>query len=121
MRAYIDQIQCVNQKLLSLVDAIRSTARVPPVILIQADHGHGRLGRKLPPLDRVAPERVAERLSVYAAYSIPGLNESVPDTVTPVNAMRLALRVALGLELPALPDESFWSSHRYPYDFTQVP
>jgi hypothetical protein len=121
MRAYVDQIECVNQKLLKLVDAIRSNSRVPPVILVQADHGHGRLGRRLPPLEHVAPERVAERLSVFAAYSIPGLNEPVPDTITPVNAMRLALRVALGLELPPLPDKSFWSSHQYPYDFTQVP
>ena len=120
MRAYVDQIECVNQKLIKLVDAIRSNARVPPVILIQADHGHGRLGRKLPALDGVAPERVVERLSVFGAYFIPGLTEAVPDTITPVNAMRLALRTALGLDLPALPDRSFWSSHRYPYHFVRV-
>jgi hypothetical protein len=68
----------------------------------------------------VAPERVVERLSVFGAYFIPGLTEAVPDTITPVNAMRLALRTALGLDLPALPDRSFWSSHRYPYHFVAV-
>jgi hypothetical protein len=121
LRAYLQQIECVNQKLLKVVDAIQRSARVPPVILIQADHGHGRLGRRLPSLDQVSPERVSERLSVFAAYAIPGLREHVPDTITPVNAMRLALRTALNLDLPALPDRSYWSSHRYPYDFTQVP
>jgi hypothetical protein len=121
VRAYLEQIECVNQKLLKLVDAIQTNSQVPPVILIQADHGHGRLGRKLPSLDDVTPDRVTERISVFAAYAIPGLKERVPATITPVNAMRLALRTALGLDLPALPDRSYWSSHRYPYDFIRVP
>ncbi len=118
--AYLDQIRCVNQKLLQLVDAIRENSSVPPVILIQSDHGHGRLGRQWPLLHEVSSSQVAERSSVFAAYSIPGLSEIVPDTITPVNAMRLALRTSLGADLPPLPDRTYWSTVKSPYDFTRI-
>jgi hypothetical protein len=118
--AYLGQIRCVNQKLLRLVDAIQANATVPPVILIQADHGHGRLGRKWPQLHEMRPSQVRERLSVFAAYAIPGLAEAVPDTITPLNAMRLALRTALRADLPPLPDRMYWSTVERPYDFTRI-
>jgi Sulfatase len=118
--AYLNQIRCVNQKLLRLVDAIRVNASVPPVILIQSDHGHGRLGRQWPLLDETEPSQIAERFSVFAAYAIPNLTAIVPDTITPVNALRLALGTALGADLPALPDRSYWSTVEHPYDFTPL-
>jgi hypothetical protein len=118
--AYLAQIRCVNQKLLQLIDTIRAHSSVPPVILIQSDHGHGRLGRKWPLLHEVSPLQVAERSSVFAAYAIPGLTEVVPDTITPVNAVRLALRTSLGADLPPLPDKTYWSTLRRPYDFVPI-
>ncbi len=51
--AYAEQIQCVNAKLQAMIDGIIRRSRTPPVILIQADHGHGRFGRLVPPLDSV--------------------------------------------------------------------
>ena len=97
----------MNQKLLRLVNAIRANTSVPPVILIQSDHGHGRLGRKWPLVHEVTPSQVAERFSVFAAYAIPNLTGVVPDTITQVNAMRLALRTVLPADLPPLPDRRY--------------
>jgi hypothetical protein len=117
--AYIAQIECLNRKLVTLVEAIQRRSVRPPVILLQADHGHGRLGRFIPDLPGVPPERVAERLSVFAAYHLPGISE-IPDTITPVNAMRVVLRQYLGADLPALEDRSYWSPRSYPFRFTRV-
>jgi hypothetical protein len=119
---YLDQIQCVNQKVLAAVDAIRDRSALPPIILLQADHGHGRLGRDLPDIGRASPEAIRERSSVFAAYLLPGLpSDSVPPGVTAVNVVRLVLRHYFGADSPALPDLTFWSSSRHPYLYTRLP
>jgi hypothetical protein len=117
--AYTAQIQCLNRKLLTLVEAIQRRSVRSPVILLQADHGHGRLGRFIPDLPGLPPEKVAERLSVFAAYHLPGISR-IPDTITSVNAMRLVLRQYLGADLPALEDRSYWSPRSYPFRFTRL-
>jgi hypothetical protein len=117
--AYLAQIECLNSKLITLVDAILKRSVRPPVILLQADHGHGRLGRFIPDLQGLPPERVAERLSVFAAYHLPGVS-ALPDSITPVNAMRLVLDQYIGADLPPLEDRSYWSPRSYPFRFTRV-
>jgi hypothetical protein len=120
-RRYLDQIRCLNTTLLALADTIRSRSPVPPVILLQADHGHGRLGRMVPPLSLAAPDAIRERTSVFAAYLLPGLpSDSVWAEITPVNALRLVLRHYFHADLPSLPDRTFWSSSRQPYIFLRV-
>jgi hypothetical protein len=119
--AYVDQIQCLNRRLLSLIDTIRARSRVPPVILLQGDHGHGQLGRDLPPLTAASAQAVAERQSVFAAYLLPSLPAgSISDSIGPVNIMRLVLRQYLHLDLPQLPEHTYWSSGYQPYHFTPI-
>ena len=102
---YLDQIQCVNQKVLAAVDApSRDRSVVPPIILLQGDHGHGRLGRELPDIGRASPAAIRERTSVFAAYLLPGLPpDSVAPGVTAVNVVRLILRHYFRADSPALP------------------
>jgi hypothetical protein len=120
---YAEQIGCTNTKLQTLIDAIQRRATVPPVILIQGDHGHGRMGHPVFPLSNLVPkELVDERLTPFAAYALPGLPaESLPEGITPVNVMRLVLRHYLDADLPSLPDRSYWSSTNQPFAFTEVP
>jgi hypothetical protein len=119
--AYVAQIRCVNRKVETLVQEIHSQSTRPAVILLQADHGHGRLGRDMPPLSGASPAQVAERTDIFAAYLLPGAPQGlVYDSISPVNAMRAVMRYYYGLDLPPLPDESFWSSAARPYDFTRV-
>jgi hypothetical protein len=119
--AYLEQIGCLNRKLVAVVDSILVHSPRPAVILIQADHGHGRLGRKLPSLDAVPAPQVAERLSVFAAYRLPGMaGDEVVDSVTPINVVRLVLRRYFQADLPPLPDASYWSSAERPYDFKKL-
>ena len=120
-RAYVEQVQCVNRKLERLVTAIQERSRVPPVILIQSDHGHARLGRRVPPAGFVPSEQQAERASVFAAYLLPDLSRGdIPDGITPVNVMRLVLRKYLGAQLAPLKDVTYWSSTESPYRFVPV-
>jgi hypothetical protein len=117
-QGYLDQIRCVNRKVLEVVDSIRARSRVPPVILIQADHGHGRMGRTVPPLGEVSSYAVSERISCFAAYSLPTVRpEEVWDSISPVNATRLLLRHYFGANLPVLPDITYWSATGSAYRF----
>ncbi len=119
--AYVAQIECLNRKLLTLVDELRKRSRAQPVILLQSDHGHGRLGRTAPGLEAAAPWQVAERSSIFAAYSLPGVPAAaVSDSISPVNITRLVLRHYFGAELPELEEVTYWSAWSRPYRFTRI-
>jgi hypothetical protein len=117
---YLDQISCANRKLTALVDTILARSHHPPVILLQSDHGHGRIGR-LPALEFVNGDRVDERMAAFAAYLLPGVEAGrITDSITPVNAMRLLLAHYFGADLSSLPDVSYWSSEDRPLEFVRI-
>jgi hypothetical protein len=118
---YGDQVQCVNRKILAVIDNILGRAAVPPIILIQSDHGHGHAPRFLPPLATADPATVRSRASVFAAYFLPGVSsEHVPDTITPINVTRLVLRHYFGADLPPVADAMYWSATTRPYALEKV-
>jgi hypothetical protein len=119
-RGYLDQIRCANRKLAELVDSILARSSRPPVILLQADHGHGRIGQ-LPAFEKVSAYQLRERMSVFSAYLLPGVpSGAVRDSVTPVNALRLVLRHYFGADLPPLEDASYWGPEERPFDVVRV-
>ncbi|HEX5385699.1 MAG TPA: sulfatase-like hydrolase/transferase [Gemmatimonadales bacterium] len=118
---YVDQIRCVNRKVDRLVDAMAANSSRPLVVMLQADHGHGRMGRDQPSLSNAPPDRVAERLDIFAAYRFPGAPAGlVYDSISPINAMRALMRFYFQLDLPPLEDASYWSSADLPYKFARV-
>jgi hypothetical protein len=95
------------------------TSELPPVILLQGDHGSKTL---LPYKDRT-PEHITvaagkERLGAFGAYYLPDQGREVfGDSVTIVNVMGNVLRAYLGADLPREPDDMYLSVHRAPFAF----
>jgi hypothetical protein len=117
---YLDQIRCANRKLKELVDSLLARSARPPVILLQADHGHGRFG-KVPPLEKLSSAQVRERMSVFAAYFLPDLPvDAIADSVTPVNALRLVLRHYLQADLPPLEEAGYWVQNDNRLGYTRI-
>ena len=120
--AYVEQIQCLNHKVLDLVDTLLRTSELPPVILLQGDHGSKTL---LPYKDR-SPDRITvaagkERLGAFGAYYLPDHGSEVfGDSVTIVNVVGNVLRFYLGADLPREPDDMYLSVHRAPFAFKRV-
>jgi hypothetical protein len=120
--AYVEQIQCLNRKVLDLVTTVLRTSELPPVILLQGDHGSKTL---LPYKDRT-PDHITlaagkERLGAFGAYYLPDHGSEVfGDSVTIVNVMGNVLRFYLGADLPREPDDMYLSVHRAPFAFKQV-
>ena len=120
--AYVEQIQCLNRLVLDMVTTVLRTSEIPPVILLQGDHGSKTL---LPYKDR-GPENITlaagkERLGAFGAYYLPDHGSEVfGDSVTIVNVVGNVLRFYLGADVPREPDDMYLSVHRAPFAFRQV-
>jgi hypothetical protein len=120
--AYVEQIQCLDRMVLDLVTTVLRTSELPPVILLQGDHGSKTL---LPYKDR-GPENITlaagkERLGAFGAYYLPDHGSEVfGDSVTIVNVLGNVLRFYLGADLPREPDDMYLSVHRAPFAFKRV-
>ena len=120
--AYVGQIQCLDRMVLDLVTTVLRTSELPPVILLQGDHGSKTL---LPYKDR-GPENITlaagkERLGAFGAYYLPDQgSELFGDSVTVVNVLGNVLRYYLGANVPREPDDMYLSVHRAPFAFKRV-
>ena len=119
--AYTAQVQCVNRMVLAMVDSIDRHAATRPVIVLQSDHGNGRIGAAWLPMDSLSADRVAERFDVFAAYRYPGADKVVYDSISPVNAIPAMLNAVTGSAIPMQPDRRFWATWHAPFRHVPVP
>jgi phosphoglycerol transferase MdoB-like AlkP superfamily enzyme len=74
-KGYVNQVQFLNKKLLQAVDTILEKSDVPPIIILQGDHGPW-----LQPKDK--------RMWILAALYFPDHNDKLYPTISPVNFFR---------------------------------
>lgn len=103
---YIRQIAWLNGELLDLIDAIRAHAERPPIILLVSLHGPAGQPGQSP---RQQELMVAQRFLNFTAVHLPG-DGAVPEDLSPVNALRLALSTITGAEVPLLPNRQYLST-----------
>jgi hypothetical protein len=125
-RAYLEQVNCLNQKLEKLVRRIVETSAVPPVILLQSDHGHAFMaldpmtGRQ-PPRQGLQPAQVAERLDAFAAYYLPNGGEAaLYENMTVVNLVPAVLNHYLKAGIPLQEDRVFWATLHPPFNLERL-
>lgn len=107
MNAYNDQVRFTNPRILEIVKEIIRRSPVPPVIVIQGDHGFPN-GR--------------DRVKILNAYYLPenGSQALYPE-ITPVNTFRLIFNQYFGGSYPLLEDHSYHSISDYPYQYEEIP
>lgn len=114
---YRDQLLYLNSILIELLDDIMRLSTVPPVVILQGDHGPGS---QLIWDDRLATN-LAERMTILNAIYLPVQHaEWKRADLTPVNTFRIVFHEVFGAELVQLEDRSFFSSWRLPYDLFEV-
>jgi hypothetical protein len=123
--AYAAQVVCLDRMLLRTVRSLLSRPGVRPVIILQADHGHGQIS--VDPLrgftlteSELSPERLGERFGIFAGYLFPGADTAIYDDISAVNVMPLVLRSVFGTAATRLPDRSLWSSYQNAFSFSEV-
>jgi hypothetical protein len=109
LSGYPEQVLFVNHKMEQVIDAILANSLTPPVIIIQGDHGPGsRLVWDMP-----AQTCLWERTSILNAYYLPGEGERLLyASISPVNSFRVVLNAYFNANLPLLPDDTYFTSHR---------
>jgi hypothetical protein len=115
---YVAQVQFVNRQLQQTIDAILLQSDLPPIIILQADHGSGML------TDLASPEHtcIRERFSPFAAYYLPGIgHEVIPSDISTVNLFRILLNEYFETQLPLLESKQyFYKTTQSYYDFEDV-
>lgn len=81
--AYVGQVQFINREILTVVDALIQDSEVPPIIIIQGDHG---------PLPDLA-EDASQRMPILNAYYLPGVaaDKVLYPAITPPRRVELLL------------------------------
>ncbi|NTV37289.1 MAG: LTA synthase family protein, partial [Anaerolineaceae bacterium] len=105
---YTGELVYLNQLILKTVDTILADSKTPPVIILQGDHG--------------VPQRIVGeegRLAPLNAYYLPGANDLLYETISPVNTFRVVLNAYFNANLPLLKDRGYFSVAGSPFDFTQ--
>ena len=104
---YINNVRYLNSRLPGILEQIISNSRIPPIIVIQGDHGY------------VLEERRFNNLMAF--YFPNGGNASLYPTITPVNTFRLISNLYFGTDLQLRNDASNDSDIGHPYLQRRVP
>ena len=102
---YAPEIQYINQRMMEILKKIIATSKVPPVIIIQGDHGWN--------LDY--------RMQILNAYYLPGAKDLVYPTLTPVNSFRIVFNHYFDLQYPLVQDVSYYSTEDLPLKMQEEP
>jgi hypothetical protein len=90
---YDNQVTYLNQRILAIVDHLIRESSVPPVIILQGDHG--------------VPRLPGWNDTILNAYYLPGNGDSqLYQGISPVNSFRVIFDQFFGGQLPLLSDES---------------
>jgi hypothetical protein len=117
LTGYPNQVSFINSQVEKTVDRILALSKIPPIIIIQGDHGSGTQ------LVWESPEEsnIKERFSILNAYYFPGGDGGLLyPTITPVNTFRVLMDRYFNAGLPLLDDKSYFATWTHPYDFTDV-
>lgn len=120
---YLNQLIFINKKVEELIDQLLLRSLVPPIIILQADHGPASTFALNDSSDVYMPTDVTlkERMGIFNAYYLPLTNhELLYDSITPVNTFRLIFNLYFNSNYELLNDQSYWSSYYRPYDFNNV-
>jgi hypothetical protein len=120
-QVYIEQVQCVNRQVLSVVTQLLRHSSVPPIIILQGDHGTPSLGYdKAASARGVSPPQARERFSPFGAYYLPdGGGKTFADSLTLVNVFQKVLSYYFGAQVPASADRLYFSMDETPFSFVE--
>ena len=105
---YENQVTFLNQKMLEMLDTILAGSETPPIIILQGDHG---------PWSQPNPQH----FYILNAYHLPGHNDELYPTISPVNTFRIVFNDYFGGKYDMLEDVSYYSPVPKLYNFTEIP
>jgi hypothetical protein len=104
---YRNQVKYISDQLEQAVTTLLAVSSSPPIIIIQGDH---------------APwlQTGNDQFKILNAYYLPGHNDLLYPTISPVNTFRLIFDTYLGADYPLLKDISYASPVPHVFNFSTV-
>ncbi len=102
-KAYINQLEFVNRRVSQSLQVLIQNSEIPPIIIVMSDHG-----LKYDDFDTSGPY-TDSLLNFSAVYGPADLLESLYDTITPVNVMRMVANQQRMGSFDPLPDISYYT------------
>lgn len=106
---YRDQAIYISSRMMEIVPKIISNSTMPPIIVIQGDHGP------------TVPSSPQARMRIFNVYYLPDVNVPIHSTITPVNTFRIVFNAYFGQNLQLLEDISYYSSYEDPFLYKPIP
>ena len=114
---YIDQLIYINKQIIDTIDSIIKYSKIPPIIILQSDHGPGAYLN----YQSVENSCLMERFSILNAYYIPeDLNIELKKDISPVNTFSVIFNSLLRINIKLLDNKEYFSSWFTPYNFIDV-
>ncbi len=117
---YINQVKFLTGKIKTLADEILSKSKIPPIIILQGDHGF-REAYCLEPTSGKSPSDkcLKDTFGILNVYYLPnGGNKLLYNSISPVNSFRLIFNFYFGADYELLRDQCFFSNYfDSPYKF----
>jgi len=120
---YLNQLIFITKKVEMLVDELLSKSEVPPIIILQADHGSASTFYSEGTHYWASPTKdmLRERFGIFNACYLPqGGNSLLYNSITPVNTFRLIFNFYFGTNYELLGDQSYYSTYEHLYDLIDV-
>jgi hypothetical protein len=105
-KGYRNQAAYISDQMEKAMTTLLTGSSNPPVIVVQGDHG--------PWL-----QNGSDQFKILNAYYLPGHNDLLYPTISPVNTFRLIFDTYLEADYPLLEDISYDSPVPYVFDFTK--
>lgn len=105
---YVNQAAFISDRIAEVVRTILANTSLPPVIIIQGDHGPSHTD-------------VSTRMAILNAYFFPGHEAALYPEITPVNSFRLLFNNYFNTGFELLDDVSYYSEYPHAYQFEIIP
>ncbi|MFH1386560.1 MAG: hypothetical protein ABIH50_02735 [bacterium] len=117
---YIKQVKFINKKILATIDQIRVQSQIPPIMIIQGDHGSyyniNIFSNELPSDRNIGPQ-----FGVLNAMYLPGKDTSfLPDNLSSVNTFRIIMDLYFSGHYLLLKNKHYYATYAMPFDFHDV-
>jgi hypothetical protein len=118
---YRDELIYLNKRLLEIVDGILANAEIPPIIIIQGDHGSAAtIFGAVPDPPTITYEH--EGYAILNAYYLPPTCDTsqLSDSITPVNSFRVIFNACFGKNYELLEDHFYSTYYTDIYSTTDI-
>ena len=105
---YVNQAKFISDRISQVVNTIIKKSSIPPIIIIQGDHGPSHFNE-------------TTRMGILNAYYFPDAQPALYSKITPVNSFRTLFNTYFGTKFSMLKDKSYYSEYPYAYRFDIVP